>query len=190
MTKRLFYCIMESREVCEIMEYTNRKGFTLVELLAVIVVLAIVMLIALQAVMPRMEEARKSVLAIEANSAIKSAQTYFTNQSLKSNTSGFPSVIGKTNCVTIEALIDGGYSELSKTSYSGKVLIKKETDTYYTYLIYLQKDKTLMIVAKGSKDGYNVNIDGDDVDGYQNWQDSYSTCSSAESGGQTEMLMK
>ena len=172
------------------MKYINKKGFTLVELLAVIVVLAIVMLIALQAVMPRMEEARKSVLAIEANSAIKSAQTYFTNQSLKSNTSGFPSVIGKTNCVAIDTLIDGGYSELNKTSYSGKVLIKKETETYYTYTIYLQKDRTLMIVAKGSKDGYNVNIEGEDVQGYENWLDTYNSCQSGESSNQTATLMK
>ena len=38
----------------------NLRGFTLVELLAVIVVLAIVMLIALQAVLPAMERARRS----------------------------------------------------------------------------------------------------------------------------------
>ena len=165
----------------------NKKGFTLVELLAVIVVLAIVMLIALQAVMPRMEEARKSVLAIEANTAIKTAQTYFTNKSLKSNESGFPSVVGKTNCVSIDDLIDEGYSELNKDSYSGKVLIKKETSTLYTYLIYLQKDKTLMIVGKGSSEGYNVNIESDDVQGYEGWLDTYDECQSSELNGNTEM---
>ena len=160
----------------------NNKGFTLVELLAVIVVLAIIMIIALQAVMPRMEEARKSVFAIETNAAIKSAQTYFTNQSLKANVSGFPSVIGKTNCVSVSTLIDEGYSELNKTSYSGKVIVKKETATLYTYVVYLQKDKTLMVVGKGTKDGYNVNIEMDDVVGYENWQESYNACTTAEQG--------
>ena len=55
----------------------SRRGFTLVELLAVIVVLAIVMLIALQAVLPAMDSARRQTFAIEANGAIDAANTYF-----------------------------------------------------------------------------------------------------------------
>ena len=49
------------------------RGFTLIELLAVIVVLAIIMLIAVNAVLPQMEKARRSSFAIEANGAIQAA---------------------------------------------------------------------------------------------------------------------
>ena len=46
----------------------NERGFTLIELLAVIVVLAIVLLMGAMAVIPRMNDARKQVFAIEAGS--------------------------------------------------------------------------------------------------------------------------
>ena len=53
----------------------NVSGFTLIELLAVIVVLAIVILMASMAIIPRMNEARKQVFAMEANEAINAASS-------------------------------------------------------------------------------------------------------------------
>ena len=48
------------------MNYKNKSGFTLVELLAVIVILAVVILIAVTAVIPRMNKAKKNALVDEA----------------------------------------------------------------------------------------------------------------------------
>ena len=53
----------------------NQKGFTLVELLAVIVILAVIILIAINAVLPQMEKARKNSFADEVLSYAKAAET-------------------------------------------------------------------------------------------------------------------
>ena len=53
----------------------NKKGFTLVELLAVIVVLAIIMIIAVPQVLNAMDDARKSTFTIEARKAIEAGMS-------------------------------------------------------------------------------------------------------------------
>ena len=54
----------------------NKKGFTLVELLAVIVILAVVILIAVTAVIPRMNKAKRKAFDDEALAYIKAAEEY------------------------------------------------------------------------------------------------------------------
>lgn len=162
----------------------NLRGFTLVELLAVIVVLAIVMLIAVQAVLPQMERARRQSFAIEANGAIDAAQTYFMSSSLTNGT-GFPSSNGNIACVTIEQLYDGGYTELDKTGYSGKVVVQKRNNIYI-YYVFLEKDKTWMVNGAGTdiaefNGQYNGQVNKDitenDVVDYQAISD-FATCPS------------
>lgn len=156
----------------------NMRGFTLVELLAVIVVLAIVMLIAVQAILPQMENARKSVFALEANGAIDAAQTYFMNNSLSSGQNGFPVADGGTSCISIDDLIDKGYSDLEKGTYSGKVIVtKKANSTLYLYTVYIQKNQTLVVAGKGNDAGYNADVVGSDVVDYAQWDVAYETCS-------------
>ena len=59
------------------MKNINKKGFTLVELLSVIVILSVIVLIATNAVVPMADSAKKQVLAMEANSLVKAAQTLY-----------------------------------------------------------------------------------------------------------------
>jgi prepilin-type N-terminal cleavage/methylation domain-containing protein len=59
---------------------TNRKGFTLVELLAVIVILAILILLAMPTALRIMADARKDAFAIEAQSIISAAQTAYVTE--------------------------------------------------------------------------------------------------------------
>ena len=59
------------------MKRLNKKGFTLVELLSVIVILSVVVLIATNAVVPMMGSAKKQVFATEANEIIKHAWTLY-----------------------------------------------------------------------------------------------------------------
>ena len=111
------------------------RGFTLVELLAVIVVLAIIMLIAVNAVLPKMEEARQNAFAIEANGLIKAAQQYVITKSL---TEG--KVVTSTGvCVTVQQLVDNADSDLDKTKYSGYAVVKTLNDTsnIMLYEVYL-----------------------------------------------------
>ena len=61
----------------------NKSGFTLVELLAVIVVLAIIMIIAVPAVLDSMENARKGALKVYAQNAIRKAMEKHQTDMLK-----------------------------------------------------------------------------------------------------------
>ena len=116
----------------------SRRGFTLVELLAVIVVLAIVMLIALQAVLPAMDSARRQTFAIEANGAIDAANTYFMSSMWVSDAGSVSLPIGNEEvCISIEALYNAGYTELSPENYSGQVVVKKKGNIYlYTANVF------------------------------------------------------
>ena len=63
----------------------NNKGFTLVELLAVIVVLAIIMIIAIPSVMETMENARKGTFKIYAQKVLTKAEETFQSDILLGN---------------------------------------------------------------------------------------------------------
>lgn len=100
----------------------NKKGFTLVELLAVIVILAVVMLIAVTAVGPLMNRARKGAFKTEIASAAAAAQEAFaaeqmTNSAISSN---------EDYCVTIADLNQKNYYSKggSADGYTGSVLIE------------------------------------------------------------------
>lgn len=139
----------------------NSHGFTLVELLAVIVVLAIVMLLAVQAILPQMTLARKNSLAIEANSAIEAAQSYVVTKALTENL-----VVRKDKglCVSIAILADGFY-KVDTTKYSGYVKITQKegtTNTNYLYQVYLQNGQ-YMANGLGIDKDTQVNITGDQI---------------------------
>ena len=128
------------------------RGFTLVELLAVIVVLAIIMLIAVNAVLPRMNSAREQAFAIEANALMEAAQTYVVNESL--------STLGALkDCVTVAELRTGGYTELAD-NYAGKVELIKDGSTY-KYKVYLQNGQFMV-------EGIGVEGDGTESSPYKN----------------------
>ena len=138
------------------MKRINKKGFTLVELLAVIVVLAIVMLIAVSAVLPQMEKARRQTLALEAQTAIESAQTYFMSKSISGKSGeGLPASEGGESCVSIQTLINDGQFTTRDGSYTGAVRVKKQGNVYL-YEVWLQKDTTWMIVGKGTAGTYSA----------------------------------
>ena len=159
-------------------KYNSKNGFTLVELLAVIVVLAIVMLIALQAVLPAMNSARRQTFAIEANGAIDAANTYFMS-SMWTPDAGrdqLPVEDGSTVCVELDVLYSAGYTELSPENYSGKVEVKK-SGNLYLYTVYIQKDETMMVNGAGNDGNYNEDITEGDVVDYD--ADTFNgTCSS------------
>ena len=141
----------------------NEHGFTLIELLAVIVVLAIVMLIAATAVLPRMAEARRQVFAIEANNIIETAQTYFMNNSLTgTGGQGLPNDPSTVRCITITKLIED----------------------VYLYAIWYTNGK-LMVTGKGldAQKTFNADISASDVEdndagNISDW--TYATCGTNE----------
>ena len=100
----------------------NKKGFTLVELLAVIVVLAIIMIIAIPQVMDSMNAAKKNSFKIYAQKVLNTAQTTYQAGILDSNS--------KT-CYTVDELMGNG-----KGNYTGsvKVTVTNGTPAFTIYL--------------------------------------------------------
>ena len=111
----------------------NKKGFTLVELLAVIVVLAIIILVAMPAVMSAMDKARRNSLINEANEIVKIAQSAYSEETMDA-TAGV--VGGEAYCYSIGWLKEKGYLEKNLSNYSGGILLNV-VNGVATYNIFL-----------------------------------------------------
>lgn len=68
------------------MKKLNKNGFTLVELLAVIVILAVVILVAVNNVIPQMNKAKAGAFKTEALSFLDGAEQYYTSQQMTGGT--------------------------------------------------------------------------------------------------------
>ena len=124
----------------------NKKGFTLVELLSVIVILSVIVLIATNAVVPMADSARKQVLAMEANTLVKAAQTlYVQNNS------------GNSACYSYDELINSGLIEKDDENYTGSISIEVGEDGNYTYKIWLSNGQYMI-------NGVSPDVTSDDVE--------------------------
>lgn len=136
----------------------DRCGFTLVELLAVIVVLAIIMLIAVQAVLPLMQQSRKNAFTIEANSAIDAAMTYFVSKAISGET------VGSGLCYKLSTLVNEGMYTTKKAGYEGYVQINSSSASSNVYLYKITMTNGQYYVENaGVKDNKNVSVVIDDV---------------------------
>ena len=109
------------------MKNLNRKGFTLVELLAVIVILAIVVGIALVTVLPTLEKSRQKSFDV----AVDAIRTYIQDQVDLSQLGGsmigddnttYNSAVAEATCTTAAAPCNGSTGDLlSVTGYSNNI---------------------------------------------------------------------
>lgn len=106
------------------MHNLNKKGFTLVELLAVIVVLAIIMIFAIPNVMNSVDDARKGMFKNYAQKVMNSAEQTYQTDILLNNA-------GKT-CYTLSDL---GLE--SSGNYRGKVVVNIKSDQTAEFFLYL-----------------------------------------------------
>lgn len=97
------------------MKKLNKKGFTLVELLAVIVVLAIIMVLTLPTIMNSMNSARQSTFLLYASRMLDTAADKYQSDALLN---------GGESCYTIEQLNNG-----NTTKYHGIVRIEDNGNT-------------------------------------------------------------
>ena len=121
----------------------NKKGFTLVELLAVIVILAVVMLIAVTAIGPVMQRATKGGLsstaqqvAEAASQAVLADQMYATKKFYN----------GNTYCVDLSELTSKNFLDTKGKSYYGSVKITLDSSGKATYNVYIQEQNTNMYI--------------------------------------------
>lgn len=138
----------------------NQKGFTLVELLAVIVILAVIILIAVNAVLPQMEKARKNAFKDEALNYMKQAATAYVDESEETaydkinviqSDDETPETLGY--CISIADLNDG-YVDKNDSNYAGVVLLKSDNDANFDKVIYA-KNKNYKVV-KGTPSSITV----------------------------------
>lgn len=127
------------------MKRINKKGFTLVELLSVIVILSVIVLIATNAVVPMADSAKKQVLALEANTFVKAAQTLYLRENNATN-----------KCYTYEEVLKSGLIEKNDENYTGSILIEVDEDGKYTYKVWLSNGKYMI-------DGVSPDVTSDDV---------------------------
>ena len=113
----------------------RKKGFTLVELLAVIVVLAVVILIAVTAVIPRMNSARKKALVDEA--------LMYLNAAKESYAFG-DGVEGSSSCINVNDL-NGKYISKSDDNYKGVIKTIYKEGYQVTQIINLTDGKNYII---------------------------------------------
>ena len=124
----------------------NKKGFTLVELLAVIVILAVVMLIGVTAILPLMGRARKSALGSEGVSLVDTAKTAYQAEQLNNN-----SKIKTTStvCFSIPWLKEHNYYDKDSDDYKGSVLVSY-ADGKYSYKFWIDNGTYYIDAAEPS----------------------------------------
>lgn len=134
----------------------NKKGFTLVELLAVIVVLAIIMIIAIPSVMESMNNARRNSFAIYAQKVMNTVQAKVQSDLLSGNT--------VATCYTLPTLMGTGVG-----NYTGHVNVTNPNSDNPTYTLYLSDNNYSYTGATAG------NIDVSNIDG--TYAKQQSTCS-------------
>ena len=140
------------------MKNLDKRGFTLVELLSVIVILSVIVLIATNAVVPMADSAKKQVLAMEANTLVTAAQTLYVQENSSS-----------TKCYTYDEIINSGLIEKNDDAYTGSIFIEVDGEGNYTYKIWLSNGQYII-------NGVAPDVTSDDVE--TSSSNASTTCSS------------
>lgn len=123
----------------------NKKGFTLVELLSVIVILSVVVLIATNAVIPMMSSAKKQVLATEANTILGIAKNLYASDGASGS-----------KCYSYQDILNSGKLDKADEDYNGSFYISSQGNGSYDIKVWLSNGTNLI-------DGKTPDISSEDV---------------------------
>ena len=128
----------------------KKKGFTLVELLATIVVLSVIALIATPIILNVIEKAKKGALVSSVNGLVESANMYYTNEIIKGD-------ISEDVVFDFEEGIQTSSEKLSYKGkvYNGKLILTSDSDVITCiddgkYYAYKEKDSDEVISGIGT----------------------------------------
>ncbi len=135
----------------------NKRGFTLVELLAVIAILAILVVIALPNVLSMFNQAKKDTFLTEAKNIYKEISKKYISENMKGNKLTYISSEDDTKL----DMSDGGIQYCILLNDDGSV--KKMKVSNGTYVITMENGKkvddlTTSDVVEGNLDGYTCNV--------------------------------
>ena len=164
----------------------DRNGFTLVELLAVIVILAVVMLMAVTAVGPLMSRSRKGTLGTEGIELVNAAKMAYQSEQMTSN-----SAIKATSTVCFDMawlynkdyFAKGSGNAEGGDGYIGSVLAKYDTTTKkYSYLFWISNGTYYFYNSNTDQSGYDsaYDIGGEGPSSIENPETKLNNC-----GGQS-----
>lgn len=108
------------------MERLNKKGFTLVELLAVIVILALIMVLTVPTILDQMNSARQSSFLLYAEEMLKTAQTKYQSDLL----------VGESPASCYDFATLTGSSNVQQ-QYKGKVIVADTNAATLTFKIVM-----------------------------------------------------
>lgn len=115
----------------------NKKGFTLVELLAVIVVLALILILAVPSVLNTMTNAQKTTFQMYGQKIINAGmQIYESERVLGSSNLSTSKKSGGNPCYTISDIVTDG----ATGSYEGFLVVEPTSSFSATYKLYLKDD--------------------------------------------------
>ena len=127
----------------------NKKGFTIIELLAVLVILAVVSLITTTVVSSILKDSKETLSKRQKENIEKTAETYYLKEGMN---------YGDT-CVNVQELIDKGYFEVAtitdpknRSNMSGSVEIIYKSN-HYTYKYNEELCKTICEAVTESEYG-------------------------------------
>jgi type IV pilus assembly protein PilA len=145
------------------------KGFTLVELLAVIVILAVILVIAIPNVMKIIDKARLDSYKRTEGMLVSAAQKYMAQQGITLNTVGDTTTVSYNTDLRGNKLIDIINDQKSKTECTNSRVIVTKTTTGYSYKPGLICNNYI------SLDTFNLVTNGDFSSGINNWIDAGSS---------------
>ncbi len=143
----------------------NNKGFTLFELIAVIVVLSIVMSIGVFVALPLIDSSKEGGFAATANSVVEAVRNKALSDGVTSSSK---------NCYTLGEMIDEGFLDkislpkpitATDNGYNGVVLIDESTDSYTIHLIDYANNFRIVkdVTANGQVKGEDITEYHDDA---------------------------
>lgn len=140
----------------------NKKGFTLVELLAVIVVLAIIMLIAMPSVLGTLNDAQKGTFKVFAQKVLNKAQEKYQADTMLGT---YPALINSSYCYPINSSIkdpteDESLGMPSSGNYKGYVIVIIDEHLVPTFYLTLTDNNFSVThveyAALENPDGYDA----------------------------------
>ncbi len=136
------------------MRKLNKKGFTLVELLAVIAILALLMLLVTPNILMLFTEGKKNAFATQVQSVWKAAETKYINDSLTSSTPGPYCYVGTG--------LDGSFAEIKATNPKDLGIDNNKTLAYFVK--FDSEGKIAQLIVTNGSYYYSSDTPSIDVD--------------------------